>query len=75
MGQVVQPGERFLVMRVTGQRLGLSVLRNSLLGLPVLGVVLCSLILQGLPLYLTGLLVLGGSAFLLARLFSLWEPE
>lgn len=65
----------FLVMRVTGRRLGVPVLRNSVLGFPVLGVVLCSVFLQGLPLYLTGLLVLGGSAYLLARLFSLWEPE
>lgn len=65
----------FLVMRVTGQRLGLPVLRNSLLGLPVLGVVFCSLFLQGLPLYVTGLLVLGGSAYLLARMFGLWGTE
>lgn len=65
----------FLVLVVVEQRLGMPVARNSLLGLPVLGVVFCSLFLQGLPLYVTGLLVLGGSAYLLARMFGLWGTE
>ena len=65
----------FLAMLVVGQRLGIPVVRNSLLGLPIVGVVLCSFFLQGLPLYITGLLVLGGSAYLLARMFALWGTE
>jgi len=60
---------------MTGQRLGLPLLRHSVLVLPMLGVVLCSVFLQGLPLYPTGLLVLRRSAYLLPRLFLLWEPE
>lgn len=64
-----------LVLLVAGRRLGQPLLANAFLGLPVVLVVLCVLFLDGLTRYATGLLVLGVSSWLLARLFRLGRSE